>query len=176
MRLKYACSLESYDKPRQRIEKQRHHFADKGPHSQSYGFSNSHIRMWELDHKKDGVPKNWCFQIAVLERTLESSLDRKEIKSVNPKRNKPWIIFGRTDAEAESPILWPPDAKSWLIGKDPDAGKDWEQEVKGITEDEMVGWHRWLNGHAFEQAPGDTEGQGILECYSPWGGKESDTT
>ena len=119
--------------------------------------------------------KNWCFRTAVLERTFESPLDCKEIKSVNPKRNQPWIFIGRTDAEAEALIHWPPDVKNWLIWKDPDAGKDWRQEEKAATEDEMVGWHQWLNGHEFEQTLGDSEGQGSLMCYSPWG-KKSDTT
>ena len=103
--------------------------------------------MWELNHKEDWVLKNWCFQILVLEKTLESPMHCKEIKPVNPKGNQSWIFIGRTDAEAEAPILWPPDSKSWLIGKDPDAGKDWSQEEKGMTEDEMVGWHHWLNRH-----------------------------
>ena len=107
------------------ILKSRHHFADKGPSSQSYGFSSSHIQTWQLDHKEGWVPKNWCFQTVVLEKTLESPLDCKEIKPVNPKGNQPWICIGRTDAEAEAPILWPPDVKSWLTGKDPDPGKDW---------------------------------------------------
>ena len=120
--------------------------------------------MWELDHKEGWAPKNWCFRTVVLEKTLESPLDSKEIKLVNPKGNQPWIFFGRTDAEAEAPILCPPAAKSGFIGKDPDAGKDWRQEEKGTTEDEMVGWHHWLNGHEFEQAPGDSEGQGSLRA------------
>ena len=111
-----------------------------------------------------------------LEKTLESPLDSKEIKPVHPKGNQPWIFIGRTDAEAEAPIPWPPDAKSWLIGKDSDAEKNWRQEEKGVTEDEMVGWHHWLNGHEFQQAPGDGEGQGSLACCSPWGHKESDMT
>ena len=111
----------------------------------------------------------------MLEKTLESPLDNKEIKAVNPKGNQPWIFIGRTDAEVETPILWPPDAKSWLIREDTDAGKDWRQEEKGMTEDKMVGWHHWLNGHEFEWAPGDTEGQGSLACCSPWGHKELDT-
>ena len=128
--------------------------------------------MWELVHKESWVLKNWCFQIVVLEKTLESPLDSKEIKPVKPKRNQPWIFIGRT----ESPILWPPDMKSWPIGKDPDAGKDWRHEEKGTTENEMVGWHHWLKGHKFELAPGDGEGQGSLECCSPWGCEESDTT
>ena len=126
-----------YGKPRQHIKKQRHYFADKGPYSQSYGFSRSHVQMWELDHKKGWIPKNWCFWIVVLGNTLESPLDSK-IKSVNPKGNQPWIFIGMTDAEAEAPILWPRDVKSWLIGKDPDAGKDWGQEEKKVAEDEMV--------------------------------------
>ena len=152
----------SYDKPRQHIKNQRHHFADKGPYSQSYSFSSSHIWMWELDHKEGWELKSWCFQIVVLEKTLESPFDCNEIKLVNPKGNQSWIFIGRTDAKGEAPILWPPDAKSQLIGKDPDAGKDWRQEGKGMTEDEMVGWCHWVNGHEFEQAPGDGEGQGSL--------------
>ena len=152
----------------QHIQKQKHHFADKGACSQSYGFSRSHVRMWELDHKEGWVPKNWCFLIVVLEQTLESPLDSKEIKLANPKGNQPWIFIGRPDAEAETPILWPPDVKSRLIGKDPDAGKDWGQEEKGTTEDEMVGWYHRLNGHEFEQTVGDSERQGSIVCCSPW--------
>ena len=129
-----------------------------------------------MDHKEGWVPKNWCFWIMVLEKILESPLDCKEIKPVNPEVNQSWILFGRTDPEAENPILWPPDAKNRLIRKDPDAGKDWKQEEKGMTEDEMVGWHHWLNGHEFQQAPGDGKGQGGLACCSPWGCKELDTT
>ena len=120
--------------------------------------------------------KNWCFRTVLLENMLESPLDCKEIKPVNPKENQPWLFIGRTDAEAETPILWPPDSKSWLIGKDPDAGKDWRQEEKGMTEDEMVGWYHWLNGPDFEQTLGDSEGQGSLACCSPWGCKELNTT
>ena len=165
-----------YDKPRQRIKKQRHHFANKVQYNQSYGFSSSHIWMWELNHKESWAPKNWCFQTVVLEKTLESPLDSKEIEPINPKGNQPWIFIGRTDAETEAPILWPPDAKSWIIRKDPDAGKDWGQEEKGTTEDEMVGWHHRLNGHEFEQALGDSEGQGRLARCSPWGCKESSNT
>ena len=119
-------------------------------------FCSSHVRMWELDHKEDWVLMNWCFWSVVLEKTLESPLDCTEIKSVSPKGNQPWIFIGRTDAEAEAPVLWPRDVKSGLTGKDPDAGKDWGQEKKGMTEDEMVGWHHWLNGHEFEQIPGDS--------------------
>ena len=129
------------------ILKSRHYFANKGLSSQSYGFSSSHEWMWELDHKERWVPKNWCFWIVVLEKTLESPLDCKEIQPVHPKGNQSWIFIGRTDAEAETPILWSPDANSWLIWKDPDAGKDWRQEEKGTTEDEMVGWHHRLDGH-----------------------------
>ena len=139
-------------------------------------FSSSHVRMWGLNHKQGWVPKNWCFPTVVLEKTPESPLDSKEIKPVNPKGNQPWIFTGRTDAEAEAPILWSPDAKSWLIGKDSDAGKDWRQEEKGITKDEMVGWHDQLNGHEFEQTLGDGEEQRSLVCCSPRGRKESDMT
>ena len=127
----------SYNKPRQCIKKQRHYFAAKSPHSRSYGFSSSHVRMWELDYQENWVPKNWCFWTVVLEKTLESPLDCKEIQPVYPKGNQSWIFFGRSDAVAETPILWPPDAKSWLIGKDSDAGKDWGQE-KGAIEDEWL--------------------------------------
>ena len=166
----------SYYKPRQHVKKQRHHFADQDLSSQIYGFSSSHVWMWELDYKESWAPKNWYFWTVVLEKTLESPLDCKEIKPVNPKGNQSWVFIGRTDAEAETPILWPPDAKNWLIGKDPDDGKDWRQEKKGMKEDEMVGWHYQLNGHEFEQAPGAGDGQGSLVCCSPWGLKESDTT
>ena len=127
-------------------------------------FFSSHVLMWELARKESWVPKNLCFWTVVLDRTLESSLDCKEIKSISPEGNQPWIFSGRTDAE--SPILWPADVKNWLIGKDPDAGKDWRQEEIGVTEDEMVGWHQQLNGHEFEQSPGD-HGQRSLVCCSP---------
>ena len=133
-----ASWKKSYDKPRQCIKKQRHHFANKGPSSQIYGFSSSRVWMWELDYKESWVPKNWCFWIVVLEKTLESPLDSKEVKPVRPKGNQSWIFIGRTDAEAEAPIAWPPDVKSQLIGKHFDAGKDWRQEEKGVAEDEMV--------------------------------------
>ena len=123
----------SYDKPRQCIKKQRHLFANKCPSSQSYGFSSSHVWMWELDHKESWAPKNWCFWTVVLEKTLESPLDSKEIQPVHPKGNQSWIFIGRTDAEAETSIFWPPDVKNWLIGKDPEAGKDWRQEEKGMA-------------------------------------------
>ena len=127
-----------------------------------YSFSSSHVWMWELDYKESWVMKNWCFWIVVLEKTPESLLDCKEIQPVHPKGTQSWIFIGRTDATAETPILWPPDAKNWLIWKDPNAGKDWRQEEKGMTEDEMIGWHHQLNGHEFEQAPGIADGQGGL--------------
>ena len=168
--------MKSYDKPRQHIKKQRHHFADKGPYRQSYGFSSSHVWTWELDHKEAWALKNWCFQIVVLEKTLESHLDWEEIKPVSPKGNQPWIFIGRTDAEAEIPIFWLPDAKSRLIEKDLYAGKDWKQMEKWVADDEMVGWHHWHNGHEFEQALGVGDGQGSLACCSPWGHKESYST
>ena len=139
-------------------------------------FSSSQIRMWEFDHKEGWVVKNWCFWIVVLEKSLESPLDRKEIKPVNPKGNYPWIFTGRTDAEAETPILWPPDVKNWLFWKDPDAGRDWEQEEKGTIEDEMIGWHHWVNGHGFGQTPGVGVGQGGLSCCYSCGHNGSDTT
>ena len=142
----------------------------------AYGFSSSCVWMWELDHKEGWVPKNWCLWATVLEKTLESPLDCKKIKPVNPKVNQSWIFIGRTDVEVENPILWPPDVKSWLIGKDPDVVKDWGQEEKGAAEDEIVGWHYWLSGHEFEQTPRESEGQGSLVCCSPLGHRESDTT
>ena len=138
----------SYDQPRQHIKKQTHYFANKGPSSESYGFASSHVWMWELDYKESRAVENWCFWTVVLEKTIESPLDCKEIKPVHPKGNQSWIFIEKTDAETETPILWPPEAKNWLIGKDPDAGKDWKQE-KGTTVDEMAGYHL-LNGHEFE--------------------------
>ena len=144
--------------------------------SQGYGFSSGHVWMWELDYKESWAPKDWCFWTVVLEKTLESPLDCKEIQPVHSKGDQSWIFIGRTDAEAETPILWPPDVKNWLIGKDPDSGKDLREEEKGMTEDEMVGWHHQLNGHQFEQALGVGDGQGNLACCSPWDCKESDTT
>ena len=131
-------------------KKQKHYFDNKGPSSQSYGFSSSHVWMWELDYEKSWAPKNWLFWAVVLEKTLESPLDCKEIQPVHPNGNQSQIFIGRTDAEAETPILWPPDVKNWLIWKDPDAGKDWRQEEKGMTEDEMVEWIYQLNAHEFE--------------------------
>ena len=164
----------SYDQPRQHIKKQRHYFANKGPSSQSYGFSSSHLWMWELDHKESWAPKNWCLLTVVLEKTLESLLDCKEIQAVHPKGNQSWIFIGRTDAEA--PILWAPNAKNWLLRKDPDAEKDWRQEEKGTIEDAMFGWHHWLHGHEFEQALGIGDGPGSLVCCSAWGREVSEMT
>ena len=169
----FAPWKKSYDKLRQHMKKQKHHFADKGPHSQSYSFFSSHVWMWELDNKEGWALKNWCFWI-VLEKTLKSPLDSKEIKPVNPKGNQSWIFIGRTDAEAEAPVLWLPDVKSRFIGKDPDAEK-----IKGRRkgwEDEMVGWHHWLIGYEFEQTPGDGVGQRSLVRHSSWGCKELDIT
>ena len=141
---------ESYDQPRQHIKKLRHYFPNKSPSSQGYGFSSSHVGMWELDYKESWVPKNWCFWTVVLEKTLESPLDSKKIQLVHPRGNQFRSFIGRTDVEAQTPILWPLDVKSWLIWKDPDAGKDLRREVKGMTEDEKVGWHHQLNGLEFE--------------------------
>ena len=132
-----APQKKSYDQPRQHIKKQRRYFANKGPSSQSYGFSSSRVWMWELNYKESWVPKNWCFWTVVPEKSLESPLDSKEIQPVHPKGNQTWIFIGRTDADTKTPILWPPDVKNWLIWKDPDAGKEWRQEKKRTTED---GW------------------------------------
>ena len=147
------------------LKKQKHYFANKGPSSQGYGFSCGHVWMCELDCEEGRVPKNWCFWTVVLEKTLESPLDCKEIQPVHPKGDQSWVFIGRTDAEAEAPILLPPDAKGWLIGKDPDAGKDWGQEEKGMTEYKMVGWHHWLNEHEFERIPETAKDR---EACSPW--------
>ena len=144
----------SYDHPGQHIKKQRHYFVNKGPSSQSYGFPSGHVWMWDLDYNKCWVSNNLCFWTVVLEKTLESPLDCKEIQSVHPKWDQSWVFVGRTDVEPETPILWPPDVKSWLIWKDPDAGKDLGQEEKGTTEDEMVGWRHRVNGRGFGWTPG----------------------
>ena len=151
MKLKDTCFLEEKLWPtyRQHIKKQRHYFDDNGPYSQSYCFSSSHLWIWELDCEESWVPKNWYFWTVVLEKTLESPLDFKEIQPVHCKGDQSWVFIGRTDAEAETPILWSLDVKSLLIGKDPDAGKDWRQEEEGTTEDKIVGWHHRLNGHGF---------------------------
>ena len=132
--------------------------------------------MWELDYKESWMPKNWCFWTVVLEKTPESPLDCKEIQPVHSKGDQPWVFFGRNDAEAQTPVLWPPDTKSWLIGKDSDAGRDWGLEEKGTTEDEKAGWHHWLDGSEFEWTPGDGNVQGRLVCCDSWGCKESDMT
>ena len=146
-------------------KKQRHYFANRGLSSKSYGFSSSNVWMWELDHKESWVLKNGRFWTVVLEKTLESPVNSKEIQPVNPKGNQSWILIGRTDAETL--ILWPPDVKNWFTGKDPDAGKDWRQEEKGTTDKEMIGWHHWLDGHEFEQAPGVGDGRRGLAYCSP---------
>ena len=148
----------SNDKPGQSIKNHKHHFVNKGPYSQSYGFFSSYVWMWELDHKEGWALKNWCF-LTVLEKTLESPLDNKEIKPVNPKGNHPWISIGRTDVEAEAPVLWPFCMEGQLIGKDSDAVIDWGWEEKGVTEDETVWWHHQLNGHEFKQT---------LICWRMW--------
>ena len=148
----------------------------KVPSSQGYGFSCGHVWMWELDCEESWVPKNWCFWTLVLEKTPESPLDWKEIQPVHSKGGQPWVFFGRTDAKAETPVLWPPHVKSWLIGKDSDAGRDWGQKEKGTTEDEMAGWHHQLDGCEFEWTLGVGDGQGDLACCDSWGHKESDTT
>ena len=137
-------NLDSILKSRDKKKKQKHYFVNKGPSSQGYGFSSGHVWMWELDCEESWAPKNWCFCTVVLEKTLQSPLDYKEIQPIHPEGDQSWVFTGRTDAEAEITILGPPEAKSWLIGKDPDAGKDWGQEEKGTTEDEMVGWHHRL--------------------------------
>ena len=176
MKLKDTPWKESYDQARQHIKKQRHYFVDKGPSSQGYGFSSGHVWMWELDYKDSWAPKNWCFWTVVLEKTLGSPLDCKEIQPVQPKGDQSWVFIGRTHVEAETPVLWPPDSKSWLIWKDPDAGKDWGQEEKGMTEDEMVWWHHWLDRHGFGWSLGVGDEQGGLVCCSSWVRKESYVT
>ena len=148
----------------------------KGLSSQGYDFSSSHVWMWELDYKERWVPKNCCFCTVVLQKTLESPLDCKEIQPVPPKGDQSWLFTGRTDVVAETPILWPPDVQSWFIWKDPDAGKDWGQEEKGTTEDEIVAYHHWLNGHEFGWTLGVGDGQGGLVCCGSWGHNGSDTT
>ena len=159
--------LDKLDQTRQDIENQRHYFDNKGPSSQNYGFSSSHVWMWELDYKESWEPNNWCFWTVVLEKTLKSLLDCKEIQPVHRKGNNSLRFIERTDVEAETAGLWPPDVKNWLIWKDPHAGKDWSWEEIGMTMVEMVGWYHRLNGHEFEQTPGDSEEQGSLVCFSP---------
>ena len=167
---------ETYDQPRQHIKKQRQYFANKGPSSQGYGSSSGHVWMWELDYKKAECWRIDAFELWCWRRLLRVPLDCKEIQPVHPKGDQSWVFIGRTVIEAGTPILWPPDAKSWLIWKDSDAGKDWGQEEKGTTEVEMVGWHHRLNGNGFEWTLGIGDGQGGLVCCSSWGCKESDTT
>ena len=169
MKLKDTPCKKSYDQPTQHIKKQRHYSANKGPSSQSCGISSSHVWKWELDSKESWVLKNWCFWTVVLEKTLESPLDCKETQPVHPKGSQSWIFIGRTNTEDETPTLWPPDVKNWLIGKDPDAGKDRRREEKGTTENEVVGWHYRLNELEFEQTLGIDDGQGNLVCCSLWG-------
>ena len=149
MKLKDTPWKESCYQPRQHITKQSHYFANKGPSRQGYGFSSGHVWMWELSCEESWARKNWCFWTVVLAKTLESPLDCKEIHPVHPKGDQSWVFIGRTDAEAETPVLWPPDVKSWLIGKDPDAGRDWGQGEKGTTEGEMARWYHWLDWHEF---------------------------
>ena len=160
---------ESYGQPRQHFKKQNHYFVNKSLSSQGYGFSSGHVWMWELDYKESWALKNWCFWTVVLEKTLESPLDYKEIQPVHPKGDQSRVFIGRTDIEAEILTIWPPYAKSWLTGKDRDAGKDWGQEEKGTTEDEMVGWHHRFNGHGFWWTPGVGDGQEDLACCGSWG-------
>ena len=162
----FATWKKCYDKPRQNIQKRRYTLLTEVHIVKAVVFP---VVLWELNHKESWVSKNKYFWTVVLKKTLESPLNCKEIKPVNPKGNQSWIFIGMTDAKDEAPILWPPDAKNWLTGKDPDAGKDWRQEEKGMTEDEKVGWHRRLNGYEFEQAPGVGDGQGGLACCCPWG-------
>ena len=162
----HAPWKKSYSKPRQHIKKQRHYFAGKSLSSWSYGFSSSHVWMWEQNQKESWAPNNWCFWTMVLENTLECLLDCwsiQKIRSVNLKVNKSWIFTGRTDGEVEAPIHWPPDLKNCFIGKELEAGRNWRQE-KRMPEEEIVGWHHWLNGHEFEQSLGVGKGQGNLAC------------
>ena len=155
---------------------QRHYSVNKGLYSQHYGLPSGHIWLWELDHKEGRASKNWFLLTVVSEKTPESPLDCKEIKPVNLMGNQPWILIGKTDAESEASVFWPPDVNSQLIGKDPDDRKDWGQKEKRASEDEMTGWHHQCNGHELGQTPGDGEEQGGLACCSPWGLKESDMT
>ena len=166
----------SYDQLRQHIKKQRHYFANKGLYNQGYGFSSGHVWIWQLDYKKKLSTKELMLLNCGVGGDSWESLGLQEIQLVHPKGDQSWVFIGKTDVEAETPILWPPHVKSWLFGKDPDAGKDWRQEEKGTTEDEMAGWHHRLSGREFEWTPGVGDGQGGLACCSPWGLKESDRT
>ena len=169
----FASWQESYDKPRQCVEKQKHYSANKSLYTQGYGLPSGHVWLWELDCKEGGAMNNWWLQTMVLEKTPESLLDSK-IKPVNLKGNQPWILIGRTDAEA--PVFWLSDVNSWLNGEVPDARKNWGQKEKRVSGDEIAGLHHWCNGHELGQTLGDAEGQGGLGCCSPWGLKESDVT
>ena len=155
---------------------QRHYFANKGSSSQGYGFSCGHVWIWELDCEESWAPKNYCFWTLMLEKTPENPLDCKEIQPVHSEGDQPWVFFWRNDAKPETPVLWPPHMKSWLIGKDSYAGRDWGQEDKGKAEDEMAGWHHRLDGHEFEWTPGVSDGQGGLAWCDSWGHKVSDMT
>ena len=166
----------SYDQPRKNIKKQRHYFANKGLSSQSYDFCSSHLWMWELDYKRKLSTRELMLLNCGVGKDYWESLGLQEIKPVNPKGNQHWIFIGTTHAEVDSPILWPPDVNNWVTWKDPDAGKDWRQEEKGTTEDDMVGSHHRFKGYEFEQAPGVGNGQGSLVYWSPWGHKESHMT
>ena len=164
MKLKADCSWKKSYEQLSILKKQRIVFVEKGPYSQSYGFSSSHVWMWQLDHKEGWVPKNWCFWTVVLEKMLQSPLDCKDIKALNLKGNQPWIFIRRTNAETETPILWAPDAKSWPIRKDPDAGKDWRQKGQ-----QRMRWLDSISDNESELTPGDGGGQRSLACCSPWG-------
>ena len=164
-----------YDKPKQCVGKQRHYSADKGPYSQGYGLSSSHVWVWELDFKAGRAPENWCLQTVVLKKTPESPLDNTKLKLVNFKGSQPWILVWRTDAEAEIPVFWSLDVDSQLTEKVRDAGEDWEQKEKKASKDEMAKWHHWCNAHELGQTWGDGEGQRGLVCCSPWAHKESNT-
>ena len=157
-------------------ERYLYYFANKGTSSQGYGFSSSHVWMWKSGCEESWALKNWCFWTVVLEKTLESPLDCKEIQLVPSKGDQPWDFFGRNDAKAETPVLWPPHAKSWLIGKDSDPGRNWGQEEKGTTEDEMAGWHHWLDGRESAWTSGVVDGQWGLACCDSLSHKESDMT
>ena len=172
-----AAWKKSWDQPRQHIKKQRHYFANKGPSSQGYGFSSGHVWMWELDREEGWVPKNWCFWTVVLEKThlrvpwTARRSNQSILKEISPGCSLEGLML-----KLKLPILWPPHVKSWLIGKDSDAGRAWGQEEKGMTEDEMAGWHHHLNGPEFGSTPGVGDGQGGLACCNSCGHKESDTT
>ena len=166
----FAPWKKTYDQPRQHIQKQRHYFTNRGPSSQSYGFSSGHVWMWDLDYKKAECQIIDAFELWCWRRLLRVPWTAR--RSNQSILNVSWVFVGRTDAAAETPILWPPDAKNWLIWKDPDAEKDWRQDEKGLTQDEMVGWHHWLDGNEFEWTPGVGDERGGLACCSSWGRKE----